>query len=236
MKKLIIFDCDGTLVDSEKVAVKAFTSIWAEHGYHISEEEFKEQFIGSGKNSPARIKLRQSLTQEVLLAAEDYAESEIIRNITPVPGMKEFVSKLDCKICVASNSSPSYLAKVLENSGLAHYFGKDVFSSHQVENPKPAPDLFLHVLETMGVSADEALVIEDSVPGIMAAHNAEIDVIGFTGASHFSHALVSKIINVNPTWHCQLTNEIQLIIDSINQFKTQEDIKMRPKGYRGKCI
>jgi len=95
------------------------------------------------------------------------------------------------------------------------FFGKNVFSAYQIPNPKPAPDLFLHILETLEIVAENCIVIEDSESGVKAAQNAGIKVVAFTGASHFTKTTIEKTKSYNPDWHCSNANELSDLLGAL---------------------
>lgn len=208
MSKLIIFDCDGTLVDSEVIASKVFPEYWATHGVVMSELEFKENFIGTGHNAP--------IVQQTFAKMPEYANKEgdklldkaLAEKLEAVQGISELLSSLRFELCVASNSSLRYVKNALLKTNLNSYFGESVFSAEQVKNPKPAPDLFIHASSKCGFSVQDCIVIEDSVSGIKAAQNAKIPVVGFSGAGHFVPSLEKKLKSTNPDWFCSSTKEL----------------------------
>ena len=110
--------------------------------------------------------------------------SRFEQELLPIPGIQTLVGKLDVCFCVASSSRTERLRRSLELTGLMPLFGDHVFSADSVKRGKPAPDLFLYAAERMGVAPARCLVIEDSVPGILAAKAAGMEAIGFTGGSH----------------------------------------------------
>ncbi len=208
MKKLIIFDCDGTLVDSEVIATKVFMEYWASHGVHFTEDEFKEKFIGVGSNSPI---IRETFAKMPANAKEEgdrILHEEIQKNLTAVEGMTKLVSALKHDICVASNSSLNYVKAALNKTNLDRYFGEHVYSAEQVKNPKPSPDLFLYACTKLGYEPQDCLVIEDSPSGVKAAQNANMQVVSFSGAAHFIPSLEERLKSLNANWHCSNINEL----------------------------
>ncbi len=208
MKKLIIFDCDGTLVDSEVIATKVYIKYWGSHGVHFTENEFKEKFIGVGANSPI---IKETFSKMPVNAKEEgdkILHKELQKNLTAVEGMTKLVSALKQDICVASNSSLNYVKAALNKTKLDRYFGEHVYSAEQVKNPKPAPDLFLHASSEFGYEPQDCLVIEDSPSGVKAAQNANMQVISFSGAAHFIPSLEENLKNLGANWHCSNINEL----------------------------
>jgi HAD superfamily hydrolase (TIGR01509 family) len=215
MKELIIFDCDGTILDTELVAIEFLPAYWSQHGVHISKEDFKDQFVGTGKDAQVKIEVEQKLGSDVYRASHVAFKEELAKTIKPVAGMEELIKSLDHPMCVASNSPQDYLEKMMKVTGFNQFFGTNVFSADQVPTPKPAPDLFLHALSVMKMSADNALVIEDSVSGINAAKAAGIPVVGITAASHFGDRMRAKVKDASPTWYCENASELEQLLKSL---------------------
>ena len=184
---LLIFDCDGVLVDSEVIACHAVAAALAAVGSALSAEIIGERFVGmSNKDMYAALErergapLPASFDVEMnRLAAERFA-----RELKPMPGLATALPLLAQRKCVASSSTPAMLARKLDWAGLTAWFEGAVFSAAEVARGKPAPDIFLHAAARMAVAPARALVIEDSAPGVVAAKAAGMTVFGFTGGSH----------------------------------------------------
>jgi HAD superfamily hydrolase (TIGR01509 family) len=188
-KKLIIFDCDGVLVDSEFVSNKVFCETLAKYGYQISLEESIKRFTGVTAEN-----CRQEIIQESGIdIPEDYwiqaqptlqiaYKNELIALMQPV---LEILNILQIPRCVASNSSRKHVIQNLEFTQQLQYFtDSSIFSAQQVEKAKPAPDLFLFAAREMGVEPKDCIVIEDSAAGAQAATAAGMQVFMFLGGSH----------------------------------------------------
>ena len=190
---LIIFDCDGVLVDSEALSAAVLLEILADAGVVISEAEAYDRFLGRSMATTTGI-----LEAEYGLPAS-YGLSDRMRarlfdrfrsELRPVPKVAEALGRLDRPICVASSSQPDRIALSLRLTGLAARFGEALFSATMVARGKPAPDLFLHAATEMGVAPSDCVVIEDSPAGVEAAQRAGMKVLGFVGGAH---ALRSKL-------------------------------------------
>jgi HAD superfamily hydrolase (TIGR01509 family) len=185
--ELVIFDCDGVLVDSEVIVCRVEVQAFAEIGYSIELERFMERFIGkAARDSRAIIEqeLGRSLPVEFNSEVARRVAEAFARELKPVHGVAEALARLPHQKCVASSSLPDRLAYTLRLAGLAEWFGTDIFSAAMVARGKPAPDLFLHAADEMRVAPSRCLVIEDSAPGIIAAKAAGMIAFGFVGASH----------------------------------------------------
>ena len=189
MKKLVIFDCDGVLVDSEIIAnridAEALTSI----GYAITTEESIRRFTGMNAQSVQQIILKESGI-EISIDFMNSTQSTVLEAFEKelAPLMEDVLTVLDrVKIprCVASSSSRKRVMYSLERTGLFKFFDEQsIFTSQQVTRGKPAPDLFLFAAHEMGVEPANCIVIEDSSAGIQAALAAGMQVIGFLGGTH----------------------------------------------------
>jgi len=179
--KCILFDCDGTLVDSENITNRVVANMAGELGISMTLREAQIKFGGktldaviygmkemSGKDIPADWLPR--LVKEVSKAYET--------DLQPMEGIKKLLDSIDIPICVASNGEPRHVKGSLMLTGLKGYFNENVFTASEVNRPKPAPDLFLHAAQKMGFKPKDCVVIEDSIPGVTAAVNANIKVYG----------------------------------------------------------
>jgi HAD superfamily hydrolase (TIGR01509 family) len=184
---LLIFDCDGVLIDSETIVCRIEVQALAEIGYELELEHFMERFVGkSARDGRALIEAELGRKMPAGFEAETarrVAET-FARELKAVAGVAEALAALPMRRCVASSSLPERLAYTLRLTGLAKWFGDAVFSVAMVARGKPAPDLFLHAAAAMGADPARCLVIEDSAPGIAAAKAAAMTAFGFTGASH----------------------------------------------------
>ncbi|MGV1751351.1 HAD-IA family hydrolase [Agrobacterium sp. CG674] len=192
---LIIFDCDGVLVDSEVIAAQVESHLLTEAGYPISTEEMGERFSGmTWKNILLEIEREASipLSASLLERSEKLLDARLERDVKIIEGVKVALSRLTTPRCICSNSSSARLEMMLTKVGLKPYFDGHIYSAKDLgaDRVKPKPDIFLHGAKQFNVSPDRVVVIEDSVHGITGARAAGMRVIGFTGASHTypSHA------------------------------------------------
>jgi HAD superfamily hydrolase (TIGR01509 family) len=185
--ELVIFDCDGVLVDSEPLSCGLLVEHLARAGVTIDRAQVYERHLGRTLASIARA-VEEEHGRPLPAGFLDSFQAAILtrfeRELRPVRGMGEVLDRLVVRRCVASSSRPERLAVSLRVTGLARHFGAAVFSAVEVPNGKPAPDLFLHAAARMGVLPERALVVEDSAAGVAAARAAGMRVIGFTGGGH----------------------------------------------------
>ncbi|MFF9343852.1 MULTISPECIES: HAD family hydrolase [unclassified Streptomyces] len=182
--ELVIFDCDGVLVDTERLAVRLQVALGAELGWPLTSDEVVERFIGrSEKSIVGQIAER--------LGAETAALwwSRLIRRhreavdlgLDPVDGLPEALAALTLPTCVASSGSHEKMRHTLGRTGLYGHFEGRVYSASEVSRGKPAPDLFLYAARRMGVDPAACAVVEDSGPGVAAARAAGMRAFGYAG-------------------------------------------------------
>ena len=192
---LIIFDCDGVLVDSEIIAAEVESKLLTEAGYPIGVEEMGERFAGmTWQNILLTIEREAAipLSASLLDKSEKLLDARLARDVKVIDGVKFALSRLRKPYCICSNSSSHRLDMMLSKVGLKEIFAPHVFSAKDLgpDRVKPKPDIFLHGAAQFGADPARTLVVEDSVHGITGARAAGMRVVGFTGASHSypSHA------------------------------------------------
>jgi HAD superfamily hydrolase (TIGR01509 family) len=184
---LVIFDCDGVLVDSETLALGCARSAFAELGVELTDERTRDLFLGISQpamRAAAQAALGVDLPHDFEIQLTRRTVAAFERELRGVDGLREALGALDSPVCVASSSSPERIRASLRIVGYTDLFGARVFSASDVERGKPAPDLFLHAALRLGATPSECLVIEDSPLGIEAARNAGMKAFGFTGGAH----------------------------------------------------
>lgn len=185
--RLVIFDCDGVLVDSEPLSFQVLSQSIAQKGASIPMEDCYRLFLGKSLTSTREI-LRRDYRIEFSDADLEAMRLQLFdlyrRELRPIPGIAALLEGLDLPVCVASSSQLERIRLSLEVTGLRARFEPHIFSASMVANGKPAPDLFLYAAREMGIAPRDCLVIEDSPAGIEAARRAGMAVIGFTGGGH----------------------------------------------------
>jgi HAD superfamily hydrolase (TIGR01509 family) len=195
---LIIFDCDGVLIDSELLANRSEIEVLRSFGIEFEVSDYMNRFVG--KNTKDVLDGIESL-HGVRLSDDDWKlvkehTSKIFESeLKPIAGVVELLASIDTAKCVASSSSIERLDLTLKLTRLLDIFSPHIFSSEQVDRGKPAPDLFLFAAERMQVHPDRCIVIEDSVTGVRAGVAAGMKVIGFTGGSHIQMGHREKLID-----------------------------------------
>jgi len=184
---LVIFDCDGVLVDSEMISTSVLSDLFVQYGIPIDQPTIYERFLGRSMASMRTVLDEEygvPMTDEHLEFVRRNMRERFMLELKPVPGVAEALAHLQIPICVASSSSPERIRLSLGVTGLRDFFEPNIFSATMVKNGKPAPDLFLHAANEMGVAPDRCVVIEDSPAGVMAAQGAKMRVFGFIGGGH----------------------------------------------------
>jgi HAD superfamily hydrolase (TIGR01509 family) len=186
---LIIFDCDGVLIDSEILASRVDCDLLREIGYEIAPEELAHRFAGLTTERIFRMvgdEIGREVPDELIRRAERETDLRLMREVEPIAGVHRMLDMLDAPRCICSNSRPERLQVSLTKAGLWDRFRPYVFSAQAVGEGrgKPAPDVFLHGATVFETDPAETIVVEDSVAGVTGGVAAGMRVIGFTGASH----------------------------------------------------
>jgi HAD superfamily hydrolase (TIGR01509 family) len=187
MAQLIIFDCDGVLVDSEMLSCQCLADALTRIGLPTSRDDVLERFLGRSFSAvethhlatvgrPLPAAFRHELLRDL--------ETAFRRALKPMPDIRSVLDSLERPYCLASSSDPQRIRVTLEVTGLGDYFGDRIYDASMVARGKPAPDLFLHAAEQMKSDPDQTLVIEDTETGVLAGKAAGMTVWGFVGGSH----------------------------------------------------
>lgn len=181
---LVIFDNDGVLVDSERLANGILAELLTEAGLPYTLDEAVRDYMG-GSMVSMRQKAEAMLGAALPADLEDRYHQRLFEgfaHLQPVPGVREVLDRLDADgtaYCLASSGTHRRIRTALTTVGFWDRFEGRIFSSEDVEHGKPAPDLFLHAASTMGVKPDDCVVVEDSPLGVEAANAAGMRVLGF---------------------------------------------------------
>ena len=186
---LIIFDCDGVLVDSEIIGINLTRSLLQQHGVVIGLETFCTHYSGLAWDeliTKVRAENAVELPDTLHRTFHDALYSEFDAKLKRIAGTYEAIGQLDYPKSICSNSGPEQLDFMLRRVGLDSLFQGNIFSAVDCtpNRGKPQPDIFLHAAKVMRSAAENTLVIEDSVHGVTAAKRAGMTVIGFTGGAH----------------------------------------------------
>ena len=216
---LVIFDCDGVLVDSEPIALSVLGEMLEGQDVALSGEEIADRFLGRSLGAVAET-VRQDFGVRLpedfpaMIRRRLFARYE--RELRPMPGIQAALEGLAARgiaTCVASSSLPERIEKSLTVTGLSGAFGSRVFSASMVKVGKPAPDLFLYAARQSGFSPANCIVVEDSPAGIVAARAAGMRVLAFGGGGHAqSPAFRQKIAALKPdAWFDAMADLLQFV-------------------------
>jgi HAD superfamily hydrolase (TIGR01509 family) len=200
---LIIFDCDGVLVDSEILSKQTLLKMLKELGANVSDEYFYTHFLGYNfEHVTAKVLADFSLvlTDDFRFEYRDALLEVFTTELKPTVGLDTMLEKLNVKSCVATSSSPAKVSHALHVTALNEYFSGNVFTASEVKNGKPAADLFLYAAINMGVATEHCLVIEDSQAGIQGAKAANMRVIRYAGASHLINQNFNDDVHTITHW------------------------------------
>jgi HAD superfamily hydrolase (TIGR01509 family) len=185
--KLVIFDCDGVLVDSEVIACRVDAECLTEIGFPTTATYIQEHFVGvSSRTMFEQIEKTHGrmLPGDFPDILERRLHAAFERELEPIAGVADLLPAFGIKVCVASSSQPGRLRHTLGLTGLWPHFTPHVFSATMVANGKPAPDLFLYAADRMAAAPRDCVVVEDSRAGVAAGIAAGMRVLGFAGGSH----------------------------------------------------
>jgi HAD superfamily hydrolase (TIGR01509 family) len=184
---LVIFDCDGVLVDSEVISCRIHAEVLTRHGYPITAEEVRRRFLGRTAHD-ATLEVERELGRPLAEAYDIERRTALLsalaQSVEAIPYLDGALDVIDVPVCVASSAAHDKIFTTLSRTGLYRRFAPNIFSGSQVKNGKPAPDLFLFAAAQMAARPKRCLVIEDSVPGVTGARAAGMTVFGFHGGSH----------------------------------------------------
>jgi HAD superfamily hydrolase (TIGR01509 family) len=186
--RLVIFDCDGVLVDSEPIAARLTAEAVSELGWQISPEVAKAEFLGDTFGNIIR-RVEERIGHPVPADWPAKSQANLLRalerELTPVPGVRAAVEALTAsgaQLAVGSQGSHEKMQLTLGVTGLLPFFAGRIFSATQVAHPKPAPDLFLLAAQTLGFLPSQTVVVEDSTRGVKAALAAGMRILGYTAS------------------------------------------------------
>jgi len=183
---LLIFDCDGVLVDSEPISCAVLAEALSREGVPADVTSVKRHFLGRS----LRVVRPHALEQGIALPEDFEARlnatllARFREELQPIPGVAELLEAWGPQVCVASSSHLERVRLCLHLTGLDRFFGDRVYTAEMVRHGKPAPDLFLHAAAQLGAAPARCLVLEDSPSGVRAAQAAQMEVWGFTGGAH----------------------------------------------------
>lgn len=204
--ELVIFDCDGTLVDSEPLTNRLIAEMITERGIQMNQDESLRLFAGKTlKHITSFIEEHGVQVDEDKFEYEyrDRCQQLFHEELEAIPGVEDLIKSLTVPYCIASNGPKKKMEVTLPAAGLQKYFSIDrIFSAYDINHWKPEPELFLHVASSMNVTPSKSIVIEDTLSGLMGAVNGGIDVIAY-----------------NPH------NDQRMFVDNVPNYKSMDEIQ-----------
>jgi HAD superfamily hydrolase (TIGR01509 family) len=180
--RLVIFDCDGVLIDSERLAIRVEAELLADLGWPLTQAEIVRRFTGRSQKvmfDEIVAQLGDTLPPDWQEIFHTRYQETFAAELRPIDGIVDALDRIDLPSCVASSSTPEQLRFTLGIAGLYDRFEGRIFSATQVKNGKPAPDLFLYAAQQMGFEPSDCVVVEDSVFGVQAARAAGMTVLAY---------------------------------------------------------
>ena len=224
---LIIFDCDGVLVDSEILSARVDVEFLREIGYEIAPEELAHRFAGLTTERIFEIagaEVGRAVPDDLVRRCEEETDRRLGREVEAIPGVHEMLDLLDDPRCVCSNSRPERLKVTLSRVDLWDRFRPYVYSARDVGagRGKPAPDVFLHAAKEFDTPPPDVVVVEDSVAGVTGGAAAGMRVIGFTGASHSWPGHGEALMDAGALTVVRRLSELPATIEALRQWRLAE--------------
>lgn len=221
--QLVIFDCDGVLMDSEVVAAGAELEIYSDYGVEMEPAEFAARFAGKDSAlilTDMETELGYSLPEDTLGKIKKNVDEKCGANAKMVTGADTVLDLLDQARCVCSNAPKEKIRSMLSRVGLFDRFRPYIFSAKDFDPPahKPKPDVILKALSEFGMKPAQAIVIEDSTHGIEAARTAGTRVIGFTGASHSFPGHADRLIEAGAETVISRFSDLPQIVEAFSDW------------------
>lgn len=195
---MLIFDCDGVVLDSMLLHTKVEAEAYQNIGIEITPEELALRFSGISQDEVSRILEKETGThvpQDLEAQIEKKKDEVFTKELQPIPGIYETLKSLEnFPRCIASGTGIAGLKHMLSVTNLYNCFAPNIFSSEMVSKGKPFPDLFLYAAQKMGIMPNNCFVIEDASAGVEAGIAAGMRVIGFAGGSHCNQDHAAHLI------------------------------------------
>jgi len=220
---LILFDCDGVLVDSEIIAAEVESKLLRESGFDITAEDMCIRFAGMDWKS-ILLTIEQEadipISAQLIDKSEKLLDAALARRVKMIDGVRYALAKLTEQRCICSNSSSARLDMMLSKLGLKPFFEGHIYSAKDLgpDRTKPRPDIYLHGAKQFGVEPAHCLVVEDSVHGVHAARAAGMRVIGFTGGSHTYPTHADRLIDAGAETVIARMVELPQMVDALKSF------------------
>jgi HAD superfamily hydrolase (TIGR01509 family) len=220
---LILFDCDGVLVDSEIIAAEVESKLLRDSGFDITAEDMCIRFAGMDWKS-ILLTIEQEadipISAQLLDKSEKLLDAALLRRVKMIEGVPYALSKLREQRCICSNSSTPRLDLMLTKVGLKPFFEGHIYSAKDLgpDRTKPRPDIYIHGAKQFDADPSRCLVIEDSVHGVHAARAAGMRVIGFTGGSHTYPTHADRLIDAGAETVIARMVELPQMVEALKSF------------------
>lgn len=220
---LILFDCDGVLVDSEIIAAEVESKLLRESGFDITAEDMCIRFAGMDWKSILLTIEQESdipISAQLIDKSEKLLDAALARRVKMIEGVRYALAKLTEQRCICSNSSSARLDMMLTKLSLKPFFEGHIYSAKDLgpDRTKPRPDIYLHGAKQFGVEPARCLVVEDSVHGVHAARAAGMRVIGFTGGSHTYPTHADRLTDAGAETVIARMVELPQMVDALKSF------------------
>jgi HAD superfamily hydrolase (TIGR01509 family) len=213
----LIFDCDGVLIDSEILAAQAMVGALNDHRIPITVNEYLTNCTGktfSGLKIDLSKEYSVVLPDDFVRLVTENMEALKLQKLKPIQGMLDLLNKVrDIPKAVVSNSDLSQIKSSLTQVGAMHHFETNMFSSEQVQNPKPSPEIYHYAAVKIGIDPKNCLVVEDSISGATAAYSAGMNVVGLLAGSHIVEGHRDRLKDIGIEMIASSTKELEGIIN-----------------------
>lgn len=218
MIRHIFFDNDGTIVDSEILAVRSMLKHLAPLGFAMDEKTYSQRFPGLLEKDILAILERefQIIVPGDFIQRLHHEHVDLFDNhLKAIDGMDHLFRRITIPKSMVSNGSVLHVERCLQRVGLLEDFKGHIFSANQVARPKPWPDVYLHAMQVTGVAPHEAVVVEDSPTGVDAAKAAGLRVIGFLGAAHITDGHDEELLRRGADFIAADSEELEAILANL---------------------
>lgn len=220
---LIIFDCDGVLVDSEIIASEVNLELVKDLGMDITLDELSQRYSGLTADAifaQVAEELAKPLPDDLAQRSDEMLDAALQQSLQAVAGVHEMLDAMDDARCICSNSTTVRLEQNLKLTNLHDRFRPFIYSALEVRQklPKPSPDVFLHAAETLGSTPAQTIVIEDSSHGVEGAVAAGMRVIGFVGASHSYAGHAEKLMDAGAETTVHNLSDVPATVEALKSW------------------
>jgi HAD superfamily hydrolase (TIGR01509 family) len=215
---LILFDCDGVLVDSEAIACRTLAAEIGAQIPSLDKAAFAAKIFGVTDHDAVRqaeaeygVRLPDGFADQIAAAIR----REVLRSVEPVAGAAEAVGSIDLPMAVVSNSPLERVQMMLDRTGLRRFFDDRLFCAEMVARPKPFPDVYLSAARALGADPARCIAVEDSIAGVTAAVAAGMRVVGFLGGSHIQPGHGDRLLDAGAGTLCTAMSDLNTALSAV---------------------